>query len=110
MAETLNLNKELITEMLQVIARYDDEANQDMMVNLQYLVAVAGYLAADYPGPATERDEILQHLHGLMKHVADEHAQSKQPAASQAQSAAPDLPKGHSEPTDDPAVGVWKPN
>jgi hypothetical protein len=107
MSEGINLNRELIQQLLQTIAEHDSAAQQDMMVNLQYLCAVAGYLAADYPGPASERDELLEHLHAFMKHVCDNHAQ---PAQSQTSAAQPATAAGHSEPTDDPAVGIWKPD
>jgi len=106
MSEGINLSRELIQQLLQTIAEHDATAQQDMMVNLQYLCAVAGYLAADYPGPASERDELLEHLHAFMKHVCDNHAQP--PQAEAAEPAAASTP-GKSEPTDDPAVGIWKP-
>jgi len=107
MSEGINLSRELIQQLLQTIAEHDDTAQQDMMVNLQYLCAVAGYLAADYPGPASERDELLEHLYAFMKHVCDNHAQPAQP---QATPAAQPAAAGHSEATDDPAVGIWKPD
>lgn len=107
MSEGISLSKELITDLLQTIGKHDESAQQDMMVNLQYLVAVTGYLAADYPGSADERDDLLNQLHGFMKHVCDQQAapQQQQPA----QQTAPDLPAGKSVATDDPAVGIWKP-
>ena len=108
MSDSISLSQELINNLLQNIAQHDANAQQDMMINLQYLVAVAGYLSADYPGPASERDELLEHLHAFMKHVCDDRANSKQQAAT-AQSTAPDVPQGKSVATDDPAVGIWKP-
>ncbi|MGD8927174.1 MAG: hypothetical protein PVG20_09995 [Thioalkalispiraceae bacterium] len=111
MSDSISLSQELINSLLQSIAQHDPNAQQDMMVNIQYLVAVAGYLSADYPGPANERDELLDHLHAFMKHVCDDRANSKQQPAQQqtAQAATPDLPAGKSVATDDPAVGIWKP-
>jgi hypothetical protein len=106
--EGLQLSRELMEDMLATINKHDPEGARDMMLNIQYLVAVAGYLSADYPGPAAERDELLQQLSAFMKHVCDDRAdkmQQQQPS----QQAAPDLPKGKSVPTDDPAVGIWKP-
>ena len=110
MSDSINLSHELINNLLQAIAQHEETARQDMMVNIQYLVAVAGYLAADYPGSASERDELLDHLHAFMKHVCDDRANSQQQTASQAQPASPEVPAGKSEATDDPAVGIWKPN
>lgn len=108
MADSINLSQELIDGLIQTIIQHDESAQEDMMVNIQYLVAVAGYLSADYPGPASERDELLQQLHAFMKHVCDDRANSKQQQAAP-QAAAPDAPAGKSVTTDDPAVGIWKP-
>ena len=109
MSGNISLSQELITDLLKRIVEHDATAQEDMMVNIQYLVAVAGYLAADYPGPASERDEMLDHLHAFMKHVCDDRAESAKPQAANEQNAAPDSPAGKSVATDDPAVGVWKP-
>ena len=106
----ISLSQDLINNILQSIAQHDESAQQDMMVNVQYLVAIAGYLTADYPGPASERDELLEHLHAFMKHVCDERANSQQQPASPQPAAAPEAPAGSSVETDDPAVGIWKPD
>ncbi|MBI1424000.1 MAG: hypothetical protein GC149_11080 [Gammaproteobacteria bacterium] len=108
MAEGIQLSRELIDKLIGVIGQHDADAREDMLVNLQYLCAVAGYLAADYPGPASERDELLEHLHAFMKHVCDDRA--NQEAAPPAHTAAPSASaQGQSMATDDPAVGIWKP-
>lgn len=107
MADGINLSRDLIDGLLHTIGEHDTEAREDMLVNLQYLCAVAGYLAADYPGPASERDELLEHLHAFMKHVCDDRA--NQQAEPQTPAASPSLPSGNSVPTNDPAVGIWKP-
>lgn len=104
MAESISLSNELIRDMIDTIARHDSSAQQDMMINLQYLTAVAGYLAADYPGPADEREDLLQSLAEFMRHVCDQRASQKQQAAQQ-----PAAPAGTSVATDDPAVGIWRP-
>ena len=109
MSDSISLSQDLINNLLQNIAQHDPNAQQDMMVNIQYLVAVAGYLSADYPGPASERDELLDHLHAFMKHVCDDRANSKQQASAQTAQCSPDVPAGKSVETDDPAVGIWKP-
>lgn len=108
MADGIQLSRELIDTLLQTIGEHDADAQQDMLVNLQYLCAVAGYLAADYPGPASERDELLEHLHAFMKHVCDDRAE--QQSSNQAAGAPSPAPaQGKSTPTADPAVGIWKP-
>lgn len=110
MADGINLTRDFIESMLHTIARHDADAQQDMMVNLQYLCAVAGYLAADYPGPANERDELLEHLHALMKHVCDDRAAKPQPQPQAAPAANPASAAGKSVATADPAVGIWMPD
>lgn len=107
MADGIQLSRDLIDQLLRTIGEHDPEAQQDMLVNLQYLSAVAGYLAADYPGPASERDELLEHLHAFMKHVCDDRA--AQQAPDQPAAATPAPAQGNSVPTADPAVGIWKP-
>ncbi len=109
MSGNISLSQELISDLLKRIVEHDSAAQEDMMVNIQYLVAVAGYLTADYPGPVSERDELLQQLSAFMKHVCDDRADSEKPQAANAPTAAPDLPAGKSVATDDPAVGIWKP-
>ena len=109
MADSINLSQELISDVLAAIGKHEAEARDDMMINLQYLVAVAGYLSADYPGPAAERDELLEHLHAFMKHVCDDRAKSHQGPSEPTQPASPTAVAGKSVATDDPAVGIWKP-
>ena len=109
MADSINLSQQLINDLLAAIRQHEPDAGNDMMVNIQYLVAVAGYLSADYPGPAAERDELLEHLFAFMKHVCDDRANATQQASRPAQAAAPAAVAGKSVPTDDPAVGIWKP-
>ena len=108
MADSINLSQDLINDLMAVIGKYEADAGKDMMISIQYLVAVAGYLSADYPGPAAERDELLEHLHAFMKHVCDDRANSKQQPGQPAQAAAAPV-AGKSVATDDPAVGIWKP-
>lgn len=102
--EGIKLSHDLIDKLIRVIVEHDPQAQKDMVISLQYLCAVTGYLAADYPGPANERDELLGHLHAFMKHVCDDRANS-QPTQQTAEVPA----SGKSEATNDPAVGIWKP-
>ncbi|MDH5518885.1 MAG: hypothetical protein OEY36_13875 [Gammaproteobacteria bacterium] len=109
MSQGIQLSEEMITKLIDVISEYDAEAKQDRIVVLQYLAAINGYLSADYPGPDAEREELLQHLTEFTQHVCNERVQSKQNAPSPQQAVQPDSAKGKSVPTDDPAVGIWKP-
>ena len=106
--ESLQLSYELISDLIDVIVRHDTRAETDMMLGLQYLAAVTGYIAAGYPGPAQDRDTLLEHLAAFTKHVTDDRAASLQQQQQQAQQAEA-TPKGHSVQTDDPAMGIWKP-
>ena len=106
--ESLQLSDELISDLIDVIVRHDTRAETDMMLGLQYLAAVTGYIAAGYPGPAQDRDTLLEHLAAFTKHVTDDRAASLQQQQQQAQQAEA-TPKGHSVQTDDPAMGIWKP-
>jgi len=106
--ESIQISDALIGNMVNLIVQHDKRADEDMMLGLQYLAAVTGYIAASYPGNESERDELLQHLAAFSRHVANDRAQQTgQQAASQ--QAANDAPKGRSVTTDDPAIGIWKP-
>ena len=106
--DSLQIHDDLISGVLDVIVKHDNRAEADMMLGLQYLAAVIGYIAASYPGPAAERDALLEHLAAFSKHVADDRAASLQPQQQPAQPPQTEV-KGHSEATDDPAIGIWKP-
>lgn len=104
MSESITLSDDLIHGVYNVIVQHDPNVEKNMMLALQYLSAVSGYLAAGYPGSDNERDEVIDQLAAFAKHVA---AQEAQDSAAQQQPAA--APAGRSEQTDDPAVGIWKP-
>lgn len=110
MSEGIQLSEELIARLIDVIGDHDARAREDRIVALQYLAAINGFLAADYPGPTAEREELLEHLAEFTRHVCNERVQGKrQQAGTQQQAAQPTIPKGKSIPTGDPAVGIWKP-
>ena len=106
--DSLQLSDELIADLIEVIVRHDNRTESDMMLGLQYLAAVTGYIAAGYPGPAQDRDALLEHLAAFTKHVTDDRAASLQQQQQQAPQEQA-TPKGHSVQTDDPAIGIWKP-
>lgn len=106
MSEGLQLSKDMIDGVVKAIAAHDANAQQDMMIVIQYLAAIAGFFAAEFPGPDAEREEFLKYLNDLMQHVCnDRRKQDQQPAQ---QAAAPQT-AGRSVATEDPAVGIWKP-
>lgn len=106
--DSIQIHDDLISGVLDVVVKHDSRAETDMMLGLQYLAAVIGYIAASYPGPAAERDALLEHLAAFSKHVTDDRAASLQPQQQAAQPAQAEV-KGHSEATADPAIGIWKP-
>ena len=106
--ESIQIHDDLIAGVLDVVVRNDARAEADMMLGLQYLAAVIGYIAASYPGPASERDGLLEHLAAFTKHVTDDRAASLQPQQQQTQKPQ-EAAQGQSVTTHDPAMGIWKP-
>lgn len=106
MSDSITLSDDLIHGIYNVIVQHDADVEKNMMLALQYLSAVSGYLAAGYPGNADERDEVIDQLAAFAKHVAAQEAQDSAPQQPQPAAASP---KGKSVQTDDPAVGIWKP-
>lgn len=106
--DSIQIHDDLISGVLDVVIKHDTRAETDMMLGLQYLAAIIGYIAASYPGAASERDALLEHLAAFTKHVTDDRAASLQPQQQQSQQPQ-EAVKGHSEATDDPAIGIWKP-
>ncbi len=107
MSEGIQLSEELISNIFQAIAAHDSAVEQDMMLGLQYLSAITGYLSAAFPGTDHERDELLNQLAAFTRHVCDEQVaavkQQPQPVAEEA------TVKGQSVETEDPAMGIWTP-
>jgi len=108
--DSLKLNDELINNLVSVIVQHDERTRDDMMLGLQYLSAVTGYIAASYPGPDGERAELLQHLSQFSANVAEDRASRLQSQTTQNdQGNAAQAAPGQSTQTDDPAIGIWKP-
>ena len=107
MSNDITLSDELIDNLYGVICQHDESAKQNMMVALQYFAAVSGYMLGDYPGSDDEREELIDQLAGFTKHVSGDRAKS-QKAQEQSEQETPAV-AGKSVATDDPAVGIWKP-
>ena len=107
MSNDITLSDQLIDNLYGVICQHDESAKQNMMVALQYFAAVSGYMLGDYPGSDEEREELIDQLAAFTKNVSGDRAQS-QNAQEQAQTEAPQV-AGNSVATDNPAVGIWKP-
>ena len=108
MSNDITLSDQLIDNLYGVICQHDEGAKQNMIVALQYFAAVSGYMLGDYPGADAERDELIDQLAAFTKNVSADRAQQQQAQPQQAPQEAA-APAGKSEATDDPAVGIWKP-
>lgn len=111
MSNDITLSDQLIDNLYGVICQHDESAKKNMMVALQYFAAVSGYMLGDYPGPDEEREELIDQLAAFTKNVSGDRARS-QKAQQQAQTEEKTAPavSGRSVETDDPAVGIWKPD
>ena len=107
MSDDITLSDQLIDNLYGVICQHDESAKQNMMVALQYFAAVSGYMLGDFPGSDDEREELIDQLAGFTKHVSGDRAKS-QKAQAQSEQEAPAV-AGKSVETEDPAVGIWKP-
>jgi len=107
MSNDITLSDELIDNLYGVICQHDESAKKNMMVALQYFAAVSGYMLGDYPGSDDEREELIDQLAGFTKHVSGDRVKS-QKAQEQSEPEASAV-AGKSVATDDPAVGIWKP-
>lgn len=108
MANDITLSDQLIDNLYGVICQHDESAKQNMMVALQYFAAVSGYMLGDYPGSDKEREELIDQLAAFTKNVSGDRANS-QKEQSQTQSEQSEPAAGKSVETEDPAVGIWKP-
>lgn len=110
MSKQIQLSSELLNNIFAALSRHDKAVEEDLMVGLQYLSAIIGYFAAEYPGTEKDRNDLLAQLAAFSVDVANDRAQSMQQTAPTAQSAKVEMAKGKSVKTDDPAVGIWKPS
>lgn len=112
MSKQIQLSTELLNNIFEAIAKHDKAVEEDLMVGLQYLSAIIGYFSAEYPGTDKDRNDLLAQLAAFAVDVASDRAQSMQnkstPQAAN-DSAQVEMSKGKSVATDDPAVGIWKP-
>lgn len=106
MSDGITLSDDLIHNLYGVIHQHDPAVEKNMMLVLQYLAAASGVMLADYPGSDADRDELVDQLAAFTRHVAEEQRRQDQPPQQAAQQPAE---AGRSVPTDDPAVGIWKP-
>ena len=108
MSDGIRLSNELMQGIFESLTKHDPEVEKDLMVGLQYLSAIIGYFAAEYPGSDNDRHQLLEQLASFTQHVSDDRVNSMK--QQQGQPAQAEAPAGKSEATDDPAVGIWKPN
>ena len=94
--EPLNLSRELVQKLVQVLHEHDSQC-EDTMISAQYLAAVIGLLVGNVNRPASEKEEILREINSFSQHVMnDVMGKAEQRPAS---------------PAADPskAFGIWKP-
>ena len=108
MANDITLSDQLIDNLYGVICQHDESAKQNMMVALQYFAAVSGYMLGDYPGSDEEREELIDQLAAFTKNVSGDRAKSPN-AQEQGKQEDTVAPAGNSVETNNPAVGIWKP-
>ena len=108
MSEGIRLSHELIDGVMGAIVAHDPQVEQNGTIGLQYLAAIMGVLAADYPGGDSDKTELLDHLSAFTRHVYDDQLRSRQQQQQQQQ---PETAAGRCE-TDpnNPAAGVWRAN
>lgn len=100
--KSIQLSDDLLARIIGVIEEHEPTARDNTNVTVQYLAALIGYMTAEFPGPANEREDYLDQLHALSRHVLDERTQSQ--AETEAAT-----PTGRIEPNpDNPATGIWR--
>ena len=110
MSKEIQLSTELINNIFAAVSKHDKGVEEDLMVGLQYLSAVIGYFSAEYPGTEQDRHDLLAQLAAFAVSVGDDRAKTlAEPQQPANDSANVEMSKGKSAPTDDPAVGIWKP-
>ena len=107
MSNDITLSDQLIDNLYGVICQHDESAKQNMMVALQYFAAVSGYMLGDYPGSDEEREELIDQLAAFTKNVSGDRA--SQQTQQEAPAEAPVAAAGKSVETENPVVGIWKP-
>lgn len=101
MSDELQLSKNLIDDVMNVVINVDSRA-KDPFVGSQYLSAIIGYIVGSSQLAEQEKQEIAEELSSFMMHVMKDVAQPAQQAAQPMQQA-PVAPPGQ-------AFGIWKPN
>ena len=109
MSNDITLSDQLIDNLYGVICQHDESAKQNMMVALQYFAAVSGYMLGDYPGSDDEREELIDQLAAFTKNVSGDRANQQKTQQQPAQQEQAPAVAGKSVATEDPAVGIWKP-
>ena len=104
MSEGIELSDQLVDEILQAITKQEPKADGDFGICLQYMAAVMGVIAAEFPGSQSQREEFLKELSAFTQHVAKQHTTSLEQKKE-------NPAKGRCEPDpDNPGAGVWRPD
>lgn len=92
MSDELQLSRQLIDSVQQVVIQHDERA-KDPFIGSQYLAAVIGFLVGNSNLPSNDKKDIVNELASFMNHVYQDIAK---------QQATPVAPPGS-------AFGIWKP-
>lgn len=102
----IQLTPDLLDDLQRVVETHDEQAKENQVVTIQYLAAVVALMTARFPTGKAEKEDILDQLHGLMRHVLSEQADSGEGEGAGGGQA---VPEGKTEETG-PATGVWRPS
>ncbi len=100
--KSIQLSDDLLARITGVIEEHEPAAQDNASVTAQYLAALIGYMCSEFPGSSNEKEDYLDQLHALARHVLDERTQPPVEAA-------PATPAGRIEANpDNPATGIWR--
>jgi hypothetical protein len=90
--DQIQLSQQLIDDIQDVLMAADERA-RDPAIAMQYLVAIVGYALGSQDLPGAAKQEILEELTALARHVMDDVNRQKQAQAKAAGE----------------AFGIWRP-
>ncbi len=68
---TIQLTDALLEDIRETLTKHDDR-NRDFGIAAQYLAAILGFLAANFPGEVAQKHATLQQLFEFAQHVLEQ--------------------------------------